>query len=200
MKSINLLPVKQKSNSKNPKLLPLMLLLMLILLSAQLYYTKTWQAEASRFQQESLRSEQEADKIRNNGDLKVKVDAYKQAEQMIAQLELNRTEWKSYLAAIIGNLPLTTKIVTISASDDLKISMELDFVNASEVIQYMKDLEDNDKLQDVVLSSFYKKVDEQTSAEAVTSGTNGETVIEMKRKEVYKLTLVIELNKEKGAQ
>lgn len=200
MKSINLLPAKQKSVSKNPKLMPLLLIITLIALAAQFYYVMTWSAEKDGVGRESLQLNEEINAIRSNGDLKVKVEGYKQAEQLIAQLEEARTEWKPYLGAIIGNFPATTKIVSISADDQHKIKMELDFKAYDEVVDYMKKLEKDSKLQDVALTSFYKKVDEQTTAEIVPSGTNGGKAIQTTRKSVYKLMLDIMLTNDKGAE
>lgn len=200
MKSINLLPAKQKNSSRNPQLLPLLLLLVILLLGAQVYYVASWHSEAGGVEQERLSLEQEINQIRTSGDLKVKVDAYKQAEQALAGLEQSRTEWKPYLKAIIGNLPLTAKIVTVSVADQPKINMELDFKTGEEIIAYMKKLEEQEILKDVVLTSYYKKVDSDTSSVAVPSGANGGTMIKTVRKEVYKLTLDIAITNEKGAE
>ncbi|WP_138753256.1 hypothetical protein [Paenibacillus sinopodophylli] len=200
MKSINLLPAKQKTSSRNPQLMPLLLLIVILLLGAQLYYVLSWKSEGSGVEQERLRLEQEIDQIRKSGDLKVKVDGYRQAEQILAGLEQSRIEWKPYLKAIVGHLPSTSKIVTISVADEPKVSMELDFKTASDVIIYMQKLEAEEVLKDVVLTSYFKKVDGQTSSEVVASGTTGETTIKTVRKEVYKLMLDIVLADAKGAQ
>ncbi|MEV5028726.1 hypothetical protein [Paenibacillus sp. LPE1-1-1.1] len=200
MKSINLLPAKQKSSSRNPQLMPLLLIMLVLLLGAQIYYIAAWHSEADGVELERLRLEQEINQIRKSGDLKVKVDGYNQAQSILAELEQTRTEWKPYLKAIISHLPSTTKIVTISVEDEPKLKMELDFKTALEVTGYMHKLEQEEDLKDVALISFFKKPDDQTTSEAVPSDTASGQAIKTTRKAVYKLMLNIELSDAKGAQ
>ncbi|WP_419873949.1 hypothetical protein [Candidatus Pristimantibacillus sp. PTI5] len=200
MKSINLLPAKQKSSSRNPQLMPLLLIMLVLLLGAQIYYIAAWHSEADGVELERLRLDQEINQIRKSGDLKVKVDGYNQAQSILAELEQTRTEWKPYLKAIISHLPSTTKIVTISVEDEPKLKLELDFKSALEVTDYMHKLEQEEDLKDVALTSFFKKPDDQTTSEAVPSDTASGQAIKTTRKAVYKLMLDIELSDAKGAQ
>lgn len=120
MKSINLLPSRQKEVLQNPKLKPLLVILLIIVLAAQCYYIMTWKSESSRVNEQGLQLDQEINAIRDNGELKVKVDGYRQAEQLIAALMQNRTEWGPYLSAITKNMPATAKLVSLNAVDQKK--------------------------------------------------------------------------------
>lgn len=200
MKSINLLPPKKNTSSQNPKLLPLLLVITILLLGAQMFYYTSWSAKAKEAEQEVVRLDQQIKEISANGDLKVKVDGYKQAEQMIEQLQNSRQEWKPYLKVIIGYLPSATKIVSIDAQEETKLKMELDFKEGTEIITYLKKLERADELKDVKATSYFKKVDDQETSESVPSTNDDGIEIKKVRKEVYKLMLDIELSQDKGAQ
>lgn len=200
MKSINLLPPKKNTSSQNPKLLPLVLVITILLLGAQMFYYMSWSAKAKEAEQEVVRLDQQIKEISANGDLKIKVDGYKQAEQMIEQLQNSRQEWKPYLKVIIGHLPSATKIVNIDAQEETKLKMELDFKEGTEIITYLKKLESADELKDVKATSYFKKVDDQETSESVPSTNDDGIEIKKVRKEVYKLMLDIELSQDKGAQ
>lgn len=200
MKSINLLPPKKNTSSQNPKLLPLVLVITILLLGAQMFYYMSWSAKAKEAEQEVVRLDQQIKEISANGDLKIKVDGYKQAEQMIEQLQNSRQEWKPYLKVIIGHLPSATKIISIDAQEETKLKMELDFKEGTEIITYLKKLESADELKDVKATSYFKKVDDQETSESVPSTNDDGIEIKKVRKEVYKLMLDIELSQDKGAQ
>lgn len=200
MKSINLLPPKKNTSSQNPKLLPLVLFITILLLGAQMFYYMSWSAKAKEAEQEVVRLDQQIKEISANGDLKIKVDGYKQAEQMIEQLQNSRQEWKPYLKVIIGHLPSATKIISIDAQEETKLKMELDFKEGTEIITYLKKLESADELKDVKATSYFKKVDDQETSESVPSMNDDGIEIKKVRKEVYKLMLDIELSQDKGAQ
>ncbi|OMF21441.1 hypothetical protein BK133_28415 [Paenibacillus sp. FSL H8-0548] len=199
MKSINLLPSRQKEVLQNPKLKPLLVILLIIVLAAQCYYIMTWKSESSRVNEQGLQLDQEINAIRDNGELKVKVDGYRQAEQLIAALMQNRTEWGPYLSAITKNMPATAKLVSLNAVDQKKITIDLDFKIYSDVVAYMRLLEAEEQLQQVILTSVFKKTDEQTTTEVVPSDIEGVSTTKTVRKEVYKLMLDIELSDDKGA-
>lgn len=199
MKSINLLPSKQKPTVQNPKLKPLLVLLMVIILAAQCYYIVTWKSESNHVDEQGLQLDQKINAIRDHGELKIKVDGYRQAEQLIAQLEQTRTDWSPYLSAITKNMPITAKLVSLNAEDQQKITIDLDFKTYPDVIEYMKLLEADEQLQEVILTSVFKKTDEQTTTEVVPSAIDGVPTTKTVRKEVYKLMLDIELNNDKGA-
>lgn len=63
----------------------------------------------------------------------------------------------------------------------------------------MRLLEAEEQLQQVILTSVFKKTDEQTTTEVVPSDIEGVSTTKTVRKEVYKLMLDIELSDDKGA-
>jgi Tfp pilus assembly protein PilN len=200
LKYINLLPAKQKSRSRKPNLMQLLLLFTIVMLGVQFYFITTWRTEAGRVDQESLQLDLEMNQIRENGDLKIKVDGYKQAKQIIAKLEQDRIDWKPYLKSMIKDLPSTSKIVEISYGEKQIIQLEIDFNDPVDVIKYMKKLEDDDSLREVILTSFYKEKDDYPTAEVKPSNVDGKPLIKTTKKDVYKLKLDIEITQSKGAQ
>jgi Tfp pilus assembly protein PilN len=181
MKSINLLPPKHKAVAQGGLLLPMLAVTLLLLLVAQGCYIWMWNSSIDTTAEQVVSLDNEMNEIRNSGVPLAVVDGYKQAERLSAELERQRIDWKPYTDIIVGELPAKTKIVTINAEGDNKLNVELDFGAYSEVIAYMKTLEHNDQLNNVLLTSFYKK----TESEPV-------------KKSVFKLLLTIDLGAGKG--
>ncbi len=178
MKSINLLPPKKNVGGQSPLLVPLLIVALLLGLGAQGFYYAMWSNRLDTTAERIERMDHDIANMRDAGIPLAAMEGYKQAKQWADELERQRLDWTPYLQTLVDELPAKAKIATINAEGGSKLDIELDFPTYAQVLAYMEALEGSNRLNQVRLTSFYKR----TESEPV-------------KKSVFKLLLTLDVSK-----
>jgi Tfp pilus assembly protein PilN len=174
MKSINLLPGKPKrerSISYITILVVIAVAILALVLQTSLYLL--WSKNQDELEQKISSYDAQIIKLKEEGQSRDLIDTFHFASSTLAQLKEQRPEYIPYLAAVIGYLPSSAKVVFIEASEKDKLEMQFYFKSYAESVSYLEKLEASPQLGNVQFGSYTNKIEDNHAA------GNNTTVFEM---------------------
>ncbi|WP_053376939.1 PilN domain-containing protein [Paenibacillus sp. FJAT-27812] len=165
MKSINLLPgkpKKERSVSYITILVVIAVAFVALILQSSLYLV--WSKNQDEIEQQISSYDAQIIKLKEEGQSRDLIDKFHLASSTLSQLKEQRPEYISYLAAIIGYLPSSAKVVFIEALEKDKLAMQINFKAYAESVTYLEKLEASPQLGNVQFGSYTNKVEENNAA------------------------------------